>query len=101
MNFSYLKDKTPDDVRNSGFERIIHDAGWHFSYMGGYDKIIEKIESFSHTELNTEEFKSKIKYKQESCQSLFGDDFWQLVQVDNSFPIEVLKNITAYQKHIK
>jgi beta-1,4-mannosyl-glycoprotein beta-1,4-N-acetylglucosaminyltransferase len=101
MNFSYLKDKTPDFVRNSGFERVIHDAGWHFSYMGGYDKIIEKIESFSHTELNTEEFKSKIKYKQESCQSLFGDDFWQIVQIDNSFPIEVLKNIKAYQKHIK
>jgi beta-1,4-mannosyl-glycoprotein beta-1,4-N-acetylglucosaminyltransferase len=101
MNFSYLKNKTPDEVRNSGFERILYDAGWHFSYMGGYDKIIEKIESFSHTEFNTGDFKSKIKYKQENCQSLFGDDFWQVVQIDNSFPKEIVNNQSAYQKHIK
>ena len=101
MNYSYLKNKTPNEVRNSGFERIIEDGGWHFSYMGGYDKIIEKIESFSHTELNTEDFKSKIKYKQENCQSLFGDDFWEVVQIDNLFPKEIVDNISDYKKHIR
>ena len=28
------------------------EAGWHFSYLGGIDKIRTKIESFSHTEFN-------------------------------------------------
>jgi beta-1,4-mannosyl-glycoprotein beta-1,4-N-acetylglucosaminyltransferase len=101
MNFSYLKTRTPNEVRNSGFERVLNDSGWHFSYMGGYDKIIEKIESFSHTELNTEDFKSKIKYKQENCQSLFGDDFWEVVQIDNLFPKEIVNNISDYKKHIR
>lgn len=101
MNYSYLKQKTPDEVRNSGFERIIYDAGWHFSYMGGYDKIIEKIESFSHTELNTDEFKSRLLDKYENCQSLFGDDFWSIVPVNVDFPKEILNNFDYYKSKMK
>src|SRR5690606_9261187 len=29
---------------------IIPNAGWHFSFMGGYNKIKQKLEAFSHTE---------------------------------------------------
>ena len=101
MNYSYLKQKSPDEVRNSGFERIIEDAGWHFSYMGGYDKIIEKIESFSHTELNTEDFKSRLWDKYNDCQSLFGDDYWSVVSVNVDFPREILNNFDYYKKQMK
>ncbi len=38
---------------------IIPDAGWHFSYLGDIDMIINKIESFSHTEFNYNQFKNK------------------------------------------
>ena len=31
-------------------------AGWHFSYLGGAEKIKYKIRSFAHTELDSEEF---------------------------------------------
>lgn len=34
----------------------IANAGWHFSYFGEVNKIIEKIENFSHKEYNIEEF---------------------------------------------
>ena len=34
-------------------------GGWHFSYFGTIDKIIEKIESFSHTEYNTSDYKDR------------------------------------------
>lgn len=101
MSYSYLKSKEPDDVRNSGFERIIHDAGWHFSYMGGYDKIIDKIESFSHTELNTDEFKKNISFKYENCQSLFGDDYWSIVSIDKSFPRFIVENLEYYKNQMK
>lgn len=101
MNFSYLKQKSPDEVRNSGFERIIENAGWHFSYMGGYDKIIEKIESFSHTELNTDEFKSKLLNKYNTCQSLFGDDYWSVVDLNVDFPTEILNNFDYYKNQMK
>ena len=34
--------------------------GWHFSYMGGQDRVLEKIKSFAHQELNTKEIIEKI-----------------------------------------
>jgi beta-1,4-mannosyl-glycoprotein beta-1,4-N-acetylglucosaminyltransferase len=37
---------------------VIPEGGWHFSYLGGVEKIIEKFESFSHNEYNTKEFKN-------------------------------------------
>ena len=101
MSYLYLKDKTPDKVRNSGFERVIDNAGWHFSYMGGYDKMVEKIESFSHTELNNDEFKSKLLSKYESCQSLFGDDYWSVVPITIHFPKEILNNYDYYKNQMK
>lgn len=101
MNYSYLKQKSPDEVRNSGFERVLDNAGWHFSYMGGYEKMIEKIESFSHTEFNNDEFKSKLLSKYENCQSLFSDDYWEVVPITIHFPREVLNNYDYYKKQMK
>jgi len=71
---SYENIKTPQEIRNSvvkiqakilgGGENFIGEgttllknAGWHFSYLGGIQSIIEKIEAFSHSEFNTNEFK--------------------------------------------
>ena len=34
-------------------------GGWHCSYFGGADKIIDKIEQFSHQELNEDKYKNK------------------------------------------
>ncbi|MBY0316945.1 MAG: N-acetylglucosaminyltransferase [Bdellovibrionales bacterium] len=37
---------------------VIPKGGWHFSYMGGVDMIIKKIEAWTHDEYNKPEFKS-------------------------------------------
>jgi beta-1,4-mannosyl-glycoprotein beta-1,4-N-acetylglucosaminyltransferase len=42
------------DNRNN-YARI-KKAGWHFSYLGGVEKIKQKIQSFAHTEFNKEEY---------------------------------------------
>ena len=44
------------DNRNN-FSRMPN-AGWHFSYLGGPDKIKTKIESFAHTEFNRPDIKA-------------------------------------------
>jgi beta-1,4-mannosyl-glycoprotein beta-1,4-N-acetylglucosaminyltransferase len=36
--------------------KFIYNGGWHFSYLGGIDSIIMKIQSFSHQELNNKTF---------------------------------------------
>jgi beta-1,4-mannosyl-glycoprotein beta-1,4-N-acetylglucosaminyltransferase len=40
---------------------ILENAGWHFSYFGGLDNIITKIDSFSHQEFNNEKYINKEK----------------------------------------
>jgi beta-1,4-mannosyl-glycoprotein beta-1,4-N-acetylglucosaminyltransferase len=47
-----------DNIRISNHP-ILRKSGWHLSYFGNADSIINKIESFSHQELNTEYFKNK------------------------------------------
>lgn len=39
---------------------VVMDGGWHFSTIGTPEQIIYKIESFAHTELNTDGYKSRI-----------------------------------------
>jgi beta-1,4-mannosyl-glycoprotein beta-1,4-N-acetylglucosaminyltransferase len=42
----------PQSVRFAGGPTI-PDGGWHFSYLGGAERIKEKIRSYAHQELNT------------------------------------------------
>jgi beta-1,4-mannosyl-glycoprotein beta-1,4-N-acetylglucosaminyltransferase len=37
----------------------ISDGGWHFTWMAGVEKIIQKLESFAHQEFNKPEFKAR------------------------------------------
>ena len=52
-----FKNITPQQLRDkrNDYPRI-KKAGWHFSYLGGIEKIKQKIRSFAHTEFNKEEF---------------------------------------------
>jgi beta-1,4-mannosyl-glycoprotein beta-1,4-N-acetylglucosaminyltransferase len=54
-----FKDLGPQQLRDkrNDYPRI-KKAGWHFSYIGGLEKIKEKIRSFAHTEFNKEEYLS-------------------------------------------
>lgn len=39
-------------------DTFIPDGGWHFSYMGGLERIRQKIQAMAHQEFNTHEFNS-------------------------------------------
>jgi len=56
MNGEYFYSNTPQHIRRNRdlYKKI--KGGWHFSYLGGIEKIKYKIQSFSHTEYDTEEF---------------------------------------------
>ena len=49
----------PQEVRFSPHYQTIKNGGWHFSYLGGLNKIGQKISSFSHQELNNPYFTNK------------------------------------------
>lgn len=106
MPYSYLADKTPEEVRNSGYPAQIDNAGWHWSWLGGVDRIVEKFYSFSHQELNNDRYndRNKLARKLESGQSLWTDDEadkWQFVDIDSSFPDHLVFNIQKFNHLIK
>ncbi|QWD76218.1 hypothetical protein ICV32_00610 [Polynucleobacter sp. MWH-UH24A] len=45
-------------IREEAKLPLVHRAGWHFSNLGGANKLKEKIEAFAHQELNKEEIKN-------------------------------------------
>lgn len=64
---------------------VIPNAGWHFTSMGGIDRTILKIESFSHAEHDTQEYKNKQRILEEIRQ-------YPLQPIDATFPKFVQEN---------
>ncbi len=101
MTYEYLKNTTPNEVRNSGFPSEIEYGGWHFSYAGDADYVINKIKSFSHQEFNTEQYinKKEVERKINNGLSLWGESQFQKVEIDESFPKYLLYNQPKF-KHL-
>lgn len=100
LTYELLKKSTPDQIRNSGQQSWIEHAGWHWSYLGNKETILKKLDSFSHTECNTEDLRSKIGHKINTGQSLWGDDYWPIVPIDNAFPKYVVEHQYDILSHL-
>ena len=75
--------------RKGAVYTIIPNAGWHFSYIGGVKKIIEKLEAFSHTEYNVAQYKDEsfISASIENGKDLFGRDMeFEIIGADHPYP---------------
>lgn len=75
-------------------------AGWHFSYLGGPDRVILKINSQAHQELNTAGIKSRVKDSLDGLVDPYGrtekSNKMRLVPIDDSFPRAVRENQDRY-----
>lgn len=78
-------------------------GGWHLTYMGGLDKIIEKIGSYAHTEYNTDFYKDKKRLGQriDAFQDLFNGDkqYFYLIPIED-IEIEYVKENLEKFKHL-
>jgi hypothetical protein len=88
-----LRNLRPKKVKKSKLTKIeiVPNAGWHFTSMGGFDRTIIKIESFSHVELDTPEFKNKQRILAE-IRAL------PLKPIDGSFPQYIRENQDRFKK---
>lgn len=70
----YKNIKTMSHLRNRRNHRptVVPDGGWHFSTLGTPEQIIYKIESFAHTELDTEEYKKGIAEHRKNLKDPYG-----------------------------
>lgn len=90
-NHRYDKDQLPE----------IYNAGWHCSYFGNIDQIINKLENFAHQEFNNDYYKSKDRIEEtiKNSKDLFNRSHEDLIfNFDvNEFPNDFL---TAFKKFI-
>lgn len=81
----------------------INAGGWHLTYMGGIDKIIEKIGSYAHTEYDTDYYKDKqrIGNRIDSMMDLFkGDERMFYLIPPEDIEIEYVRNNMDKFKHL-
>lgn len=95
MKWSYLKDKNPEEVRNSGYPESIPNSGFHFSWL--HNRADEKLKSFSHIELDTPEFRNSV---------IMRDAFWndtelQYTEIEPFYPEYIRNNIEKFKHLIK
>nr|QBK88045.1 MAG: glycosyltransferase family 17 [Marseillevirus LCMAC202] len=73
MDYNTYKKNSPEVHTKSQYPAVPR-GGWHFSYFGSEDFIINKIQQFSHQEFNKREYTNKNTIKQRviDCADLFA-----------------------------
>lgn len=81
---------------------VLQKAGWHFSWLGGTDKIIEKLENFSHQELNNPTLKDPSFI--ESClhtgKTIHSMKKLTRVPIDETYPIWLRENLERFRQFV-
>ncbi len=78
-------------------------GGWHFTWMAGIDKIIQKLESFAHQEFNKPEFKNPEKIReliQSGKDVLFPERKYQAQVLDIQFPEYLFENNERFREYL-
>ena len=89
--YADVKLLSPQGIRDQRDGAAAITAGWHFTYMGGVDRVRKKIESFSHSELDNEVDKHPQRIRQD-VEAL------KLVEIDESYPQFVRDNIPYFKE---
>lgn len=84
--------------RRAGYPVIEH-AGWHFSYLGGIDRIKEKLSAYSHAENDTPQVRDALEMNIINGKDIFGrpDHRFEFVEIDDTFPEYLVKNQEKYR----
>lgn len=94
MSWKYLKNKLPENVRNSGFDIVILKGGWHYSWC--IDPL-RKLESFSHTELDTPENIERVQ----RGENIWSDNKLKIIDINLSHAEYLFKNQERFKHLIK
>lgn len=82
----------------------IPDSGWHFSYVGGFqielpiERIIRKIQSSAHQELNNQRILRKVNRRLEKNRDVFGRRGSKFTRIEDLsyLPCYILQNFDSF-----
>jgi len=99
----YRDFSTADEIRYSGY-KVVENGGWHFTYMGGADRVRQKLDAYAHQENNLPQLADPqaIDRVINQGQSLFNKGGKvQFVPLDDTFPRYLLEHRDKYASWIK
>ncbi len=114
--FDYLKGKSVDLMRyhlESRIEQpgpIVENGGWHFSFLGGQDRVREKLNAYSYQGrrsrylLKILDFlmRDRIEKKIARNEDIFNKGRrFTTVEMDSRFPRFILENLDRYSMYLK
>jgi len=79
----------------------IDNAGWHFSFMGGEDKMKLKIESYGHQEFNNDSVKNQMKSNLDSGKDVLGRSEFYYTLDESQLPKYLIDNKEKYKQYFK
>ena len=91
--------KGPDHVK----EYLIDGCGWHFSFLGGNDKIKEKLQGYGHQEHNNDMVKDNLEENIKNNKDILGRGYYdyKIVPFDpEEYPRELVLNQEFYEEFI-
>lgn len=84
--------------------KVIKNAGWHFSWLGGVENIVKKIEAYAHQEHNNSILKNKSRIYNclKNRKDLFGGNNEYIIESVKypDFPKYLVDNIDKYKNYI-
>lgn len=94
-----LRTSDPQTIRHQGHDHI-QDAGWHFSYLGGPERVCEKLTAFAHQEPSVQKYNNLGAMREafKAGAGVFGGVNTYL-ELDGRFPKYVLENREKF-KHL-
>lgn len=96
------------DLKNYSYNKLradnqfnIDNGGWHFSFMGGEEKVKTKINAYSAQDLSNSHVMNSIKHNMENNIDPFFRGTLSKVEIDNTYPKYLLENIEKYKHLLK
>lgn len=81
---------------------VVSDSGWHFTSIGDVERIALKLESYEHSEANTDETKNPAAMKKriQEGKSIFVDNksLHKIVPLDGTFPQYLVQNQEKFRQ---
>lgn len=101
--WKFVKESTINEIRqNKITDKVINNGGWHLSFMGGENRIIEKIEAYSHQEFNNESIKKNVSININQKTDIFYRDrnHCEIIDINREYPKEIIDIVSDKYKYL-
>lgn len=97
-------ESTLSDLRYDVSLPVMEDGGWHFSFLGGVQRIKQKVASYAHNDLygyvvDTPDLQATVEAGRDwfTARNLT----FQFVEIDETYPKHIIENLSAWKDFIK